>query len=57
MFPYFLVCLKHFGDKYGVQGSIFSRFFGRPENIPKSIAIDQESLINHLGRIKTKKTL
>ena len=42
-----------FGDKYGVRGSRFSHIFGQSKNIPKSIVIDQESLISHLGIIKT----
>ena len=47
--------LKYFGDKYGVRGSRFGLIFGRSRNLPKSIATDQESLINHLGIIKTPK--
>ena len=45
----FLYCLKYFGNKYGVRGSIFGHIFGRSKNVPKNIAIDQESLISHLG--------
>ena len=41
------------GDKYGARGSIFSRFVGRSKNVPKSIAIYQESLISHLRIMKT----
>ena len=48
----FLVFFKYFGDKYGVRGSRFGDLFGRSKNIPKSIAIDEESLISHLGIIK-----
>ena len=55
MFPYFLVFLKYFCDKYGVRGSRFSRFVGRSKNVPKSIAIDQESIISNWGIIKTPK--
>ena len=46
-------CWSIFGDKYVVRGYIFGHMFGRSKNIPKSIAIDQESLINHLGIIKS----
>ena len=51
LFVYFL--LKYFADKYKVRGSRFSHIFGRSRNVPKSIAIDQDSLMNHLGIIKT----
>ena len=40
---------KYSGDKYGVRESRFGHIFGRSKNHPKSIAIDQESLINHFG--------
>ena len=46
---------KYFGDKYGVRGSRFGHVFGRSKNHPKSIAIDQESLISRLGIIETPK--
>ena len=45
----FVYCLKYFGDKYGVRGSRFGNNFGRSKNVPESIAIDQEPLINHFG--------
>ena len=48
----FLYCLKCFGHKCGVRGSRFGHIFGRSRNVPKSIAIDQGSLINHFGIIK-----
>ena len=48
-----LYFLKYFGGKYGVRGSIFGHIFGRSENVPKSITIDQESLISHWGIIQT----
>ena len=51
----FLYLLKYFVDKYEVRESIFSRFRGSSRNHPKSIAIDQESLISHLGIIITPK--
>ena len=51
IFPYFLVFLKYFVDKYGVRGCRFSHMFGRSRHVPKSIAIDQESLISNLGII------
>ena len=41
------------GDKYGVQGSRFGRLFGSSRNHPKSIAIDPEVKISHLGITKT----
>ena len=44
----FLYFSKYFGDKCGVRGSRFGHIFGRSENHPKSIAIDQESLISSL---------
>ena len=47
-----LVFVKYFGDIYGVPGSIFSRLVGLSRNHPKSVAIDQESLISHFGIIK-----
>ena len=51
----FLYSLKYFGDKYGVRGSRFGHIFGRSRNVPKNIANDQESLLSHLGIIKTPK--
>ena len=42
-----------FGNTYGVRGSTFGYVFGRSRNVPKSIAIDQESLISVVGKIKT----
>ena len=55
---HFLYLFKYCCDKYGVRGSIFGHIFGRSRNHPKSIAIDHESLISHLGIIKTpKKTI
>ena len=48
----FLYFLKCFGDKYGVRGSRVGNIFGRSRNVLKSIAIDQESLISHLGIIE-----
>ena len=45
--------VKYFGDKYGLRGSRFGHMFGRSRNVPKNIAIGQESLISHLGIIKT----
>ena len=58
MSPYvFLYSLKSFGDNYGVRGSRFDHMFGRSKNIPKSIVIDQESLISYLGIIKTPNKL
>ena len=50
--PILLVLFKYFGDKYGARGSRFGHIFG----VPKSIAINQESLISHLGIITTLKT-
>ena len=51
--PYiFLYSLKYFGDKCGVRGSIFGHILVVPK-MSKSIAIDQDSLINHLGVIET----
>ena len=47
----FLYFLKYFGDEDGVRGSRFGHIFGRSKNIPKSSAIDQESLISHFGII------
>ena len=47
--------VRYFGDKYGVRGSRFGIIFGRSKNVPKSIAIDQESLISDFGIIKTPK--
>ena len=29
--------LKYVGDKYGVRGSRFSRFFGRYKNVPQEV--------------------
>ena len=43
MFPYLYVFFD--GERYGVRGSRFGHIFGRFKNIPKTIAIDQESLI------------
>ena len=37
-------------------GSRFGHIFGRSKSDPKSIAIDQESLIKHSGMIKIPKT-
>ena len=48
-----LVIFKDFGDKYAGRGSRFGHIFGRCRNHPKSTAINQESLISHLGIIKT----
>ena len=45
--------MKHFGDKYGVEGTRFGEHFGSSRNHPKRIAIDQESLISNLGIIKS----
>ena len=42
-FHIFLYFSKYFGDKYGVRGSIFGHIVGRSKNVPKSIAIEQES--------------
>ena len=53
----FLYLLKYFVDKYEVRESIFSRFRGSSRNHPKSIAIDQESLISHLGIIEIPQNL
>ena len=53
MFPYFLVFLKYIGDKYGARGYRFGELVGRSKNVPKNIAIDQESLIANLGIIET----
>ena len=36
----FFYLLKCFGNKYGVNGSIFSRFFGRPKHVLKNITIE-----------------
>ena len=52
-----LVCLKYVGTKYEIDGSRFGERFGSSKNDPKSIAIGPESLISHLGIIKTPKTL
>ena len=46
---FFLYSLKHFGDTYGVRGSRFGNIFDRCKDVPKHIAIDQESLIGHFG--------
>ena len=53
MFPYFLLFLKYFCDKYGVPGSRFNRLFGSSNNHPKSIAIHPGIEINNFGIIKT----
>ena len=54
MFPYLFLCfLNYFCDKYGVPGSSFGHIIGRSKNVPKSIAIDQRSLLRRLGIIKT----
>ena len=45
------IFLKYFGESYGVRGSRIDHIFGRSKNVPKSIAIDQESLISHFGII------
>ena len=50
-FHIFLYFLKYFGDRYGVRGTIFGNIFGRSRNVPKHIAIDEESLIRHFGII------
>ena len=47
---------KYIDDKCGVRGSRFGHIFGCSKNVPKNTAIDQESLISHLGMIKTLKT-
>ena len=52
MFSYFLVSLTYCGDKYGARGSTFGHILGRCRTVPRSIAIDQESLMRHLGIIK-----
>ena len=44
-----------FGDEYEARGSIFGHIFGRSRHPPKRIAIDQDSLISHLGINKTPK--
>ena len=55
MFPYSLNFLKYFGSTYGLRRSRFGKTFARSKNVLKNIAIDQESLINHLGIIKAPK--
>ena len=50
-----LYVLKNLGDKCGVRGSRFGNRFGRSRNVPKNIAIDQKSLINHFELIKIPK--
>ena len=53
--PTFCCCfLKYFGDKYGVRGSRFGRFFGSSRNHPKSIAIDPGVRISYFGVIETQ---
>ncbi len=52
MFSYFLVSLTYCGDKYGARESTFGHILGRCRTVPRSIAIDQESLMRHLGIIK-----
>ena len=49
------IFLKYSGDKYGVRGFRFGHMFGRSKNVPKSIAIDQKSLIRDFGTINTPK--
>ena len=49
----FLYFSMYSGDKYMVRGSRFGHIFGRSKIHPKSIAIDQESLISHFGIIET----
>ena len=49
MLPIVLYFVKYFGDRYGVRGSRFGHIFRSSRNHPKSIAIDQESLISHFS--------
>ena len=51
----FLYCLKHFGDKYGVQGARFGDLFGSSRNRPKSLGMCPGTLISHFGIIKAPK--
>ena len=48
----FFYVSKYFSDKYGVRGSRFGNVCGRSKNVPKRIAIDQDSLISNFGIIK-----
>ena len=54
--PIISCILKYFGDECGARGSRFGHMFGRSKNIPKSVAIAQESLLSNSGRIKTPPT-
>ena len=47
------ICFSILVLKTGPGGSRFSRLVGRSENVLKNTAIDQESLISHLGMIET----
>ena len=49
----FFYLKKYFEDKYGGRGSTF----GHSRNVPKRIAIDQESLMSHFGIITDKNSL
>ena len=55
-FALILVFLKYSGNKQGVRGARFCRFFGSSKNVPKSIGICPETLTSHFGIIKNHKS-
>ena len=46
---------QYSGDKYCVRVPIFGHIFCRSENVPKNMALDQESLISHVGTVTPPK--